>query len=247
MSSSDASKGLVRDARFHTTRWSVVLAAGDRQENGSSQALAELCQTYWFPVYAFVRKRVTDSNQAQDLTQEFFAELLEKNFLGRAQQERGRFRSYLLTAVNRFIAKQWNKSRTLKRGGGVATLSLDFAWGESRLEHEPAVQETPEDAFDRQWAIQLLGLVHDKLQKEFVDSGKQQQYENLKPFLVAADQSESQDVVAQRLGMTGGAFRTAVYRLRRRFRQLVLNEIAHTVSELDEVDDEVQRLFAALS
>jgi len=223
------------------------LAAGDRQESGSSQALAELCQTYWFPVYAFVRKRVTDSNQAQDLTQEFFAQLLEKDFLGRAQQERGRFRSYLLTAVNRFIAKQWNKSNTLKRGGGVATLSLDFSWGDSRLEHEPAIQETPEHAFDRQWAIQLLELVHDRLQKEYIDSGKQRQYENLKPFLVAADHTESQDAVAQRLGMTSGAFRTAVYRLRRRFRQLVLNEIAHTVSELDEVDDEVQRLFAALS
>jgi RNA polymerase sigma-70 factor (ECF subfamily) len=190
LSSSDASIGRVGDARFHTTRWSVVLAAGDRQESGSNQALAELCQTYWFPVYAFVRNRVTDSNQAQDLTQEFFAQLLEKGFLGRAQQERGRFRSYLLTAVSRFLAKQWNKSRTLKRGGGVTTLSLDFAWGESRLEHEPAVQETPEDAFDRQWAIQLLELVHDKLQNEYVDSGKQQQYENLKPFFVAADQTK---------------------------------------------------------
>ena len=124
---------------------------------------------------------------------------------------------------------------------------MDFAWGESRLEHEPAVHETPERAFDRLWAIQLLELVHDRLQKEYADAGKQTQYEQLKPFLVGASAPEPQEIVAQRLGMTGGAFRTAVYRLRRRFRQLVLNEIAHTVSELDEVDDEVKRLFAALS
>lgn len=247
MSSSDATAGPKRDPRFHTTRWSVVLAAGDQPQDNSNQALAELCQTYWFPVYAFVRRRVADSNQAQDLTQEFFARLLEKGFFGRARQERGRFRSYLLTAVNRFLAKQWNKSKTLKHGGATRTLSLDFAWGESKLELEPAAGETPERAFDRLWAIQLLELVHDRLQKEYTDAGKQEQYEQLKPFLVGASELEPQEVVAQRLGMTGGAFRTAIYRLRRRFRQLVLNEIAHTVAELDEVDDEVQRLFAALS
>ncbi len=222
------------------------MAAGDQAQDDSNQALAELCQTYWFPVYAFVRRRVTDSNQAQDLTQEFFTRLLEKDFLARARQERGRFRSYLLTAVNRFLAKQWSKSKTLKRGGGILTLSLDFAWGESRLEREPAIHETPEHAFDRLWAIQLLELVHGRLQAEYTDAGKQRQYEQLKPFLVVAGQAEPQEVVARRLRMTDGAFRTAVYRLRRRFRQLVLNEIAHTVSELDEVDDEVQRLFAAL-
>jgi DNA-directed RNA polymerase specialized sigma24 family protein len=246
LSSSDATKGPVRDPKFHTTRWSVVLAAGDHAQDDASQALAELCQTYWFPVYAFVRRRVADSNQAQDLTQEFFTRLLEKDFLGRVRRDRGRFRSYLLTAVSRFLAKEWSKAKTLKRGGGTRTLSLDFAWGESRLDHEPAVRETPEHAFDRLWAVQLLELVHNRLENEYGDAGKRQQYEQLRPFLVASGQNEPQDLVAQRLGMTGGAFRTAVYRLRRRFRQLVLNEIAHTVSELDEVDDEVQRLFASL-
>lgn len=247
MSSSNATTGPARDPKFHTTRWSVVLAAGHHAQDDSNQALAELCQMYWFPVYAYVRRRVADSNQAQDLTQEFFARLLEKDFLGRARQERGRFRGYLLTALNRFLAKQWNMSRMLKRGGSARMISLDFAWGESRLEHEPAVHETPEHAFDRLWAMQLLELVQDRLQNEYAEAGKQQQYTQLKPFLVGTSETEPQELVAQRLGMTHGAFRTAIYRLRRRFRQLVLNEIAHTVSALDEVDDEVQRLFAALS
>ena len=247
MSSGDASKGPDRDARFHTTRWSVVLAAGDHAQGGSHNALAELCQTYWFPVYAFVRRRVADSEQAQDLTQEFFATLLEKDWLGRARKERGRFRSYLLTAVSRFLAKHWRKSNTLKRGGGTKTLSLDFAWGETRIQNELAIQESPEAAFDRLWAIQLLELVHRRLQQEYTGAGKQSLYEELKPFLVGSGDVEPKEIVAQRLGLSSGAFRTAVYRLRRRFRQLVLNEIAHTVAELDEVDDEVQRLFAALS
>ncbi len=235
------------DARFRTTRWSVVLAAGDRQHVRSNVALAELCQTYWFPVYAFVRSRVSDANRAQDLTQEFFATLLEKNYLAHVRQQRGRFRSFLRTAVQRFLSKEWAKARRLKRGGGRTLLSLDFAWGESRLAREASPDESPQRQFDRQWALQLLEIVQQRLRDEYAAAGKQPLYEQLKPFLVDSGRTTRYEEVAARLEMTAGAVKTAVYRLRRRYRALLLNEIAHTVAELDEVDDEVQQLFAALS
>ena len=179
MSSSD--DHLAQDAKFRTTRWSLVQAAGDLQRDDSSEALSELCQSYWFPVYAYFRRRVGDVAEAQDLTQEFFARMLEKNYLADVRRDRGRFRTFLLTAAQRFLSNEWAKANAQKRGGGQRVLSLDFAAGESQYALEPVDDETPVKTFDRQWAIKLLEVVHDRLRYEYVASGKGKLYERLKP------------------------------------------------------------------
>ena len=238
---------LLSNPQFHTTRWSVVLAAADRTRDSSHEALAELCQCYWFPVYAFIRRRVVDAHEAQDLTQEFFARLLEKDYLAKVQRGRGRFRAFLRTAVQRFLGKEWSRAKAQKRDGGRATLSLDFAWGESRLALEPGVNDDPGREFDRQWALQLLDVVESRLRNEYQAAGKQSLFKQLKPYLVGDDARASYEEVAADVNMTAGAVKTTVYRMRLRFRQLLRKEISQTVIAQDEVDDEVHRLFAALS
>ena len=232
------------EARFRTTRWSLVQAAGDLERRDSHSALSELCQGYWLPVYSYFRRRVGNVADAQDLTQEFFAKLLDKNYIADARQEKGRFRTFLLTAAQRFMTKEWAKAKAIKRGGGKTVLSLDFDAGESFYAMEPADTETPELLFDRQWAIQLLEVVHERLRQEYAASSKQTLYEQLKPLLVGA--GPSQHELAQRLGMTEGAVKTAAYRMRSRYAQLLRTEIAETVGDPGEVDNEIAHLFAAL-
>lgn len=232
-------------AQFQTTHWSMIIAAGGPQDDLGRSALATLCRNYWFPVYAFVRRRIVDPHAASDMTQAFFARLLEKNYLADARQDRGRFRTFLLTAVQRFMANEWAKGQAQKRGGGRAAWSLDVSSGETRFAAELIEDSTPEREFDRRWALQLLQLVDRRLQDEYERAGRLDWLGQLKP-LATGDDDVSYEDVAARLQISVGAARTAVYRLRLRFRELIRSEIAQTVADPADVDDEVRRLFEAL-
>ena len=234
------------DSDFASTRWSLVIAAGRRSSPEAAVALEALCRTYWFPLYAYVRRRVSDRHEAQDLTQEFFARLLELNHFAVAAPERGRFWAFLLTALKHFLTNEWEKTRTLKRGGGRAPLSLDFDAGESRLSLEPASDQTPEWLFERQWTITLLDQVLMRLQTEQEVAGKGRQFETLKQFLTGGREEASYADVAEELGMSAGAVKVAAHRLRQRYRELLRAEVAQTVAVPEEVDDEIRRLFETL-
>lgn len=232
---------------FHTTRWSIVLAAGREEPTESSaDALETLCQTYWFPVYVYVRRRVAGVDEAQDLTQAFFERLLEKRTIGDADPERGRFRAFLLTACKRFLTNEWHKGQAVKRGAGQTVLSLDFAAAESRYASEPADTLTAEIVFEQQWAITLLNTVLEQLRAEYVRRGRDQQFEMLKGFLSGAG-SSSHAEIADSLGMTEGAVKVAAHRLRTRYRELIRAEIAQTVQDPAEVEDEIRRLFEVMA
>ena len=234
------------DGHFATTHWSVVLAAGHRSSSNSDQALAELCRTYWYPLYAYVRRRVEDAHEAQDLTQEFFARLLEKEYLKDVDPERGKFRSFLLAAMRHFLSKERDRARAQKRGGGRAPISLDFQAAEDRYRLEPADALTPERLYQRRWALTLLDQVVARLQQELAAAGKPALFERLKVFLTSKQDSPPYRRVADQLGMTEGAVRVAVHRLRRRYRELLKEQIAQTVGSPEEVDDELRELFAAV-
>ncbi len=230
---------------FASTHWSIVLAAGHRSSPGSREALAALCRDYWFPLYAYARRRTRDAHEAQDLTQAFFAALLEKNYLAAVRPERGRFRAFLLTAFKHFLANEWEKAQAQKRGSGVAPIPLDFVAGESRFAHEPADELTPERLFERQWVLSLLDRVLRQLRDEFARDGKLDQFERLKVFITPQTSAVSHSDVARELGITEGAVSVAAHRLRRRYRELLRAEIAQTVAGPGEVDDEIRSLFAA--
>ena len=232
--------------QFLTTRWSVVLVAGRRSSPGSREALEALCRAYWYPLYAYVRRRVVDINEAQDLTQAFFAELLAKNYVGAANIERGRFRAFLLTALKNFLSKEWEKAKAQKRGGGRIRIPLDFERGNSQYVVEPASGLTAEQIYDRAWAIALLGQTMQRLETEFVDAGKKGQFDELKGFLVGEHAGAIYSESAARLGMTEAAAKMAAHRMRRRYRDLLREEILDTVSGPDEVEDEISKLFATL-
>jgi RNA polymerase sigma factor (sigma-70 family) len=234
--------------RFLTTQWSMVLAAGDASSEESAQALATLCELYWYPLYAFVRRRGYDPDAAQDLTQAFFARVIEKAYLRDATPTRGRFRSFLLGSLKHFLANEWDHARALKRGGGVVVLPLDveLGQGETRYRLEPASDETPERLFERQWALALLERVLTRLREESAAAGKGAQLDVLKPVLIGEPIDETYAQLGERLGMSEGAVKVAVHRLRRRTRALLQEEIARTVNDPRDVDDEVQHLFEVL-
>src|SRR5271155_692938 len=169
--------------QFATTRWSLVLAAGQRSSPQSSAALATLCENYWYPLYAYVRRRGHDSDEAQDLTQAFFARLLEKNDLAAADPERGRFRSFLLASLKHFLANEWDRQRAQKRGGGRPPFSIDFGAAEDRYRGEPSHELTAEKIFERRWAMVLLANVQARLEQEYVEAGKPTAFNRLKIFL----------------------------------------------------------------
>ena len=228
---------------FATTQWSIVLAAGHDRHEGSLKALSRLCESYWYPLYAYVRRR-TNEDEARDLTQSFFTQLLEKNTVAAADQTRGRFRAFLLTALKNFLANEWDKERAMKRGGGATLLSLDYEDGDSRLRIEPSAGETPEHLYERQWAMALLDRVLSHLREEYVAAGKERQFDLLKPFIIGS--GEDYQVAANELGWTDNAARVAAHRLRTRYRELLRSEIAHTVASADDVDDEIRWLFQVL-
>ena len=240
--SSDAPETECRPAPsvvFATTHWSVVLSAGRNDTTRARDALAGLCQTYWPALHAYVRRRGFSPQDAEDLTQEFFARLLEHNWIARADAQKGRFRSFLLTALNRFLAGEWDKSRARKRGGGQAPVSLDS---------EAAASEAPADlAYDRHWALALLERTMARLRGEFARAGKAREFGHLKAFLTSDRKEISYAEAAAATGLSEGAARVAVHRLRKRYRELFREEIARTVAEPGEVDDELRHLIAVLA
>jgi RNA polymerase sigma-70 factor (ECF subfamily) len=247
--SDSASKSAVKRSganRFATTRWSVVLAAGRRSTERSRDALAELCANYWYPLYGFVRAQGYSAHDAQDLTQEFFARLIERNTVGEADRTRGRFRTFLIASLKHFLANERDRARAKKRGGGRLVLSIDFDAGESRLSREPACDATPERIFERRWALALLETVLALLREEFQSAGKGQLFERLKGTLTASHDAGGYAAIAAELGMAEGAVKVAVHRLRRRFRELLRDEIAQTVADPADVDQEIRELFTAL-
>jgi RNA polymerase sigma-70 factor (ECF subfamily) len=231
---------------FTTTHWSLILAAGKGVSTGAREAMAALCQTYWYPLYAYVRRQGHQPNDAQDLTQEFFTRLLEKNYLKSADPERGRFRSFLLTAFKRFLSKEHDREKANKRGGGMKLLPLDFEAGEKRYSLEPAHEVTPESIYEQRWALTLLDRVFARLRDDFEQGGKQKEFACLKVYLTGEAGTPSYKEAGAELHMTEGAVKVSIHRLRRRYRDLVREEIAQTVASPEEVDEELRHLFAAL-
>ncbi len=242
----DPSSGANPANEFRSTHWSLVVCAGNRQDSQANKALAALCQRYWLPLYAFARRRVADQHEAQDLTQDFFARLLEKNVLASASPDRGRFRSFLLTALKNFLANEWDRTQAQKRGGRHELLSLNWAEGESQLNLEPAHDLTAERLFDRQWVLTLLDHVVSRLQAEFVDAGKERQFEALKGTLTGERPDTAYSAIADELGMTEDAVRQAAHRMKKRYRELLRAEVAETVLDPADLEDEIRQLFEIL-
>ena len=211
------------------------------------QALETLCRNYWYPLYAYVRRQGHNAHDAQDLTQAFFARLLEKNYLADVQREKGRFRSFLLASLKHFLANEWDREQALKRGGGKRLIALDEDSAESRYKLEPKDDLSADKIYERRWALTLLDQVLAKLRGEFECDGKLEQFETLKQYLSAGRTSVSYARAADKLGMNEGAIKVAVHRLRKRYRELLRAEIAQTVATASEVEAEIRYLFAALS
>jgi RNA polymerase sigma factor (sigma-70 family) len=232
---------------FATTHWSMVLAAGRGASADAQEALAALCKTYWYPLYAYMRRQGHQPDDAQDLTQGFFARLLEMHYLQSADPERGRFRSFLLTAFKRFLSKEREREKAKKRGGGRKLLPLDFEEGERRYKLEPAHEDTAERIYEQRWALTLLDRVFARLRDEFDQAGKQREFTCLKVYLTGEAGTPRYQESAADLEMTEGAVKVAVHRLRRRYRALVQEEVTQTVARPEDVDEELRHLFTALS
>ncbi len=243
MAVSDAS---AKSDRFRTTHWSVIVAARDGESAQARAALAELCESYWYPLYAFIRRQGHSMEDARDLTQEFFARFLEKDYLEAADRDRGKFRSYLLACCKHFLANEHDRAHAVKRGGRVTIRSLDGGQAEDRYRHEPAHAETPEKLFERRWALVLIQNVFIQLRREHERSGKLTLFDQLKPFLVGDGPALRYAEAAQALKLSTGAVKVAVHRLRSRYRDLLYEEIARTVDDPALVEAEIHDLFGAL-
>ena len=232
---------------FATTHWSVVLAAGKSPSAQQEQALETLCRSYWFPLYAFLRQRGYDNHQAEDYTQGFFAHILEKQDLQRADPKYGKFRSFLLIRLKGFLADEHDRAQALKRGGGRKILSLNFLDAEGQYALESADQLSPEKRFEKSWALTVLERTMDRLEAEMAQKNKQAHFEHLKVYLTVEKGDLPYEQAAEKLNMAEGAIRVAVHRLRRQYRKLLRDEIAQTVGSEDEIDEEMGHLFAALA
>lgn len=233
--------------QFPTTHWGRIMAAGEKNASESPKALAELCAVYWFPLYAFIRRKWHNPDAALDLTQEYFARLLERRIVAAADPARGRFRAFLLADCSHFLAHEHERGETARREGGHAVLSIDARDAEGRYRHEPAHRLTPERLFERDWAVTLLERVLAQLRVEYENSGRAEMFEVLKVVLTDRPRSIPQAELANRLGMTEGAVQVAIHRLRARYREQVRMAIADTVADETEVEDELRALFAALA
>ena len=232
---------------FTTTHWSVVLAAGQVDAPQAGEALEKLCRTYWYPLYVYVRRRGHSVEDAQDLTQQFFAHLLQKGHFRVADPGRGRFRTFLLHGLEHFLINEWKRAHRLKRGGGTPSLSLDAEDAEHRYANEPATTMTPERAYEKRWAMTLLEQVLAALQREYAEAGNTRVFEELAELLWGKDASTSYALIGERLGMTEGAARGAMHRLRERYRERLRAEVAQTVAHADEVEEELRYLITAVS
>jgi len=229
--------------RFQTTNWSLVLAARDEPSAAGREALEALCESYWYPLYACVRASGHDADAARDLTQEFFAQLLEKGFLEGVRPEAGRFRSFLLASLKHFLSHERDKVRALKRGGGASFISLDTPAAEDRFTLEPADHLTPEQVFERRWALTVLDHALERLQQERAVRGEDDRFQRLRQFLTGQEPHQAYREVAAELAMTEDAVKASVHRLRRQLGRLLREQIAETVARPDDVDEEVRYLL----
>ncbi len=246
MTTPQSPAGRPSPGQFPSTHWSRVVAAGDPGTPEAREALAALCDAYWYPIYAYIRRRGQTPEQAQDATQDFFAYLLEQDLIARADPGRGRFRSFLRGVCDNHLANRRDRANARKRGGGRPMISIDASDAEGRYAREPAHELTPDRIFDRSWALTLLGLVLDKLRREYEEAGGASTFEELRGVLTGGRTADPYATIAARLDTTEGAVRVAVHRLRRRYGVLLRAEIAATVNDPGEVDDEIRSLFAAL-
>lgn len=234
----------VAGAQFRTTHWSVVVRAGHGNAPEAGPALNELCQVYWYPLYAFARRQGCGVAEAEDLTQAFFARLLEHNFIAQAEPDKGRFRSFLLVMFKRFLANEWHRQHAQKRGGFQSTIAIDADLAESRLGTEFKDNEPPDVLFDRQWALLLLDQVMNRLQREYVDTGRTRLFERLEACLTRDETALSYTKIAGELNLTEAAVKMAMQRLRARYRMILREEIARTVVSTDDIEAELRDLFA---
>ena len=237
---------MAENRQFRTTRWSVIRAARARDEPGSSEALAELCRAYWYPLYFGARRLGHDPEEARDLTQGYFVKLLEKNWLDDVRPEAGKFRSFLLASLKHHAANVRRDAAALKRGGGEAPLSLDLDAAEERYRHEPADDETPDRAYDRQWALAVIDRAHRRLREEFAAAGKQRQHALLVGYLTGDTATRSYREIADELETSEAAVKMAVSRMRRQFGRVLRAEIADTVEDPGEVEAEIRYLLSTL-
>jgi len=228
--------------KFESTQWSLVMAAGHRSSPEGRLAFSRLCEKYWYPLYAHVRKSEQDPDRARDLTQGFFERVIEKNYIADVDPRRGRFRTFLLASLTHYIANEVEKSNAIKRGGERLHLSLEFQDGERRYIHEPADEETPERVYERRWAIALLKQVLLQLRSEYAAKDKEELFTELQQFLTASENKRYAEV-CERINMNEGAVKTAVHRLRTRYREVLRMEIVETLADPNEVDDEIRSLF----
>ena len=233
-------------AQFATTHWSVVLAAGEGELPQAAQALEKLCRTYWYPLYVYVRRQGNSPEDAQDLTQDFFSRLLEKNYLAKADRDRGKFRTFLLGSLKNFLVNEWKRAGRLKRGGGVEFVSIDANVAEDRYAAEPANQSNPDAAYEQRWAVTLIEQVLATLRREYSAADKARLFEELKGFIWGDKSNASYAEIAGHSNLTEGSVKVAVHRLRQRFRQLLRAEVAHTVARPEDVDGELRHLIAVV-
>jgi len=231
-------------SQFPTTRWTLVVAAGDPHRKEARSALVSLCENYWYPLYAYLRRRGYPADQAQDLTQEFFIRVLEGRYLDRADPEKGRFRSFLMTSLKFFVADEEDRLRAHKRGGGAIVQLLPS--GEEHYQREPAHDETPERIFERRWALAVLDRVVERLRSEFVLHGRPEHFERLKVFLLGHSDAPYA-ALAREMNTSEGALKVAIHRLRKRYRELFREEIADTVADPADVESELRFLAAVLT
>jgi DNA-directed RNA polymerase specialized sigma24 family protein len=234
-------------SQFATTHWSVVLAAGDSASPGWREALEKLCQAYWYPLYAFIRRKGYPPEDAQDLTQAFFEQFLEKHYIKDVAQEKGRFRSFLLTTLQRFLGHQFERSVAAKRGGGVPVVALDALQAESRFKPVAASLHSPEVLFDRAWAETVIRTSMERLGAEYLAEDKAAQFAELKRYLSCPADRAAYTASARALSMSADAVAMAVVRLRRRYRAMVRAEVANTVATPAEIDDEMRYLVELLA
>ncbi len=225
----------------------MVLAARQDSSTQTAAALETLCRAYWYPLYAYVRRCGQSSHDAQDLTQEFFARLLEKDYLKAADRDKGRFRTFLLVALKRFLANEWDRAQAQKRGGARTHVSLETSTAETRYESEAPMLSTLERMFDQSWALTLLDTTMARLKQDFAAAGKNEEFHMIKVFLTAEKSSVCYAEVAKTAGMTEGALRVATHRLRKRFREIFRQEIAQTVASPEAIDEEVRYLMSVLA
>ena len=231
---------------FLTTHWSIVRQASDVESPDSMAALEKLCNAYWYPLYAFVRRRGFDGEDARDLTQGFFAVLLEKNYVADADMQRGRFRTFLLAAMNHYLANEWSRTQAKKRGGGTVRFSLGAVNAESRFALEPPDPFDPDRSYDRHWAEAVLAAVLEQLRREFDDTGRGQRFDDLKGHLPGSPDAVPYPELARRMGISETGVRSVVHRMRKRFASLMRLEIAQTVTSAEDVEDEIRHLFDSL-